>query len=272
MSSCAQRPEGEPLEVLVIPDTQVRPGVDTSHFTWLARLVLERRPDVLIHLGDHWDMPSLGSYESAASKVAHERDVLADIEAGNEAWATFNRELKAWNRQRPSRRRYRPKRWLLRGNHDGESNGGRIGRALVDQPWIRGLLEAHPLEAKGWESVPFLVPLDVAGVRYSHFFPQNSRGRVTQSRRGAPSAHAQVQRVGMSCTAGHQQGLDVSQRVGAHGRQRGVIAGSFYRHEEEYLTPQGNEHWHGVLLKHHCVEGDYDLEEVSMAQLERRYS
>jgi len=43
---------------LVIPDTQAKPGAPTKHLEWIGRYILDRRPDVVVHLGDHWDMPS----------------------------------------------------------------------------------------------------------------------------------------------------------------------------------------------------------------------
>ena len=38
---------------VVIPDTQVKPGVPTDHLEWAGRYVAEKRPDVVVHLGDH---------------------------------------------------------------------------------------------------------------------------------------------------------------------------------------------------------------------------
>ena len=49
----------EGLRIMVIPDTQVKPGVNTDHIAAAARYALKMRPDVICHIGDHWDMPSL---------------------------------------------------------------------------------------------------------------------------------------------------------------------------------------------------------------------
>ena len=50
--------------VLVIPDTQVRPGVPIDMMRWAARAIKEYKPTHVVHLGDHWDFPSLSSYSS----------------------------------------------------------------------------------------------------------------------------------------------------------------------------------------------------------------
>ena len=40
---------------LVIPDTQAKVGAPTKHLEWIGRYILDRRPDVVVHLGDHWE-------------------------------------------------------------------------------------------------------------------------------------------------------------------------------------------------------------------------
>ena len=255
---------------LVIPDTQARPGAPSDHMEWAARYALEHRPEVIVHLGDHWDMPSLSSYDTLHGKVAAGLDILADIQAGNESLARFDRTIAEWNRNTNNGRRYRPRKILLRGNHEN-----RMARAVEADPMIAGFAAQHPFESPGWEVVPFLEVVEVDGVRFSHYFPRAANGCVMQSRRGAPSAKAQVVREAASCTAGHKQGLDVHvQCVGGGKRIRGIIAGSFYLTNiaAEYKTPQGHSYWRGILHCHDVRDGDYDLQEISLDSLRRRYA
>lgn len=95
---------------------------------------------------------------------------------------------------------------------------------------------------------------------------------VTNSRQGAPSAKAMVQREMRSCVAGHKQGLDVHIQPTSKGIVRGVIAGSFYQHQEEYLTPQGTMYWRGILMLYEVHKGDFNLSEISLDFLRRRYA
>ena len=44
---------------LVIPDTQCKPGHSFEHLEWAGQYAVKTKPDVIVHLGDHWDMPSL---------------------------------------------------------------------------------------------------------------------------------------------------------------------------------------------------------------------
>lgn len=44
-----------------------------------------------------------------------------------------------------------------------------------------------------------------------------------------------------------------------------------YLHDENYMGPQGNAYWRGIFVKHEVTNGQYDLMEVSLDYLCRRY-
>ena len=52
------------MKHMVIPDTQVSPSSDTEHLEWAGKYAVEKKPDKIIFLGDHWYMASLCSYVS----------------------------------------------------------------------------------------------------------------------------------------------------------------------------------------------------------------
>lgn len=254
------------LRVLCIPDTQCLPGAPTSHFSALGRYCAAKRPDVIIHLGDFRDMPSLSSYESAARKAHEGRCKLADFDSGNVALDLFETEL-------AKAQGYSPKKIMLEGNHDSFGEHGRVGRYLADHPEDRRLLEKVELleHSTGWEVVPFLEPIEVQGVLYCHLFPYSAKGTVTGAslRMGAGSASAQLKAVMKSCTAGHKQGLDVAIHNTPHNTYRGLVSGSFYQHTDSYMP--GARFWRGVLMKTEAKDGNYGLVEVSIEYLLRRY-
>ncbi len=47
----------------IIPDCQVKDGVDLSYLTWVGKYLAEKKPDVIVQIGDFADMPSLSSYD-----------------------------------------------------------------------------------------------------------------------------------------------------------------------------------------------------------------
>ena len=46
-------------------------------------------PDVIVHIGDHWDMPSLSSYDKKGSRQMEGKRYVKDIDVGNEAMDRF---------------------------------------------------------------------------------------------------------------------------------------------------------------------------------------
>jgi hypothetical protein len=229
----------------IIPDTQVKPGVPIDHLGWAGQYIAEKRADTIVALGDHYDLPSLS----------------ADLDAGDAAFLLLHAPLSRI-------RGYQPRKVFLVGNHEQ-----RYTRLIDAQPKLRGALRApwdYP-RSLGWEVVPFLEAKIIDGIAYAHYFCRGPSGTVTNSRRGAPSARAMVTREMMSCTAGHKQGLDVFIYPTSHGMMRGIIAGSFYQHEEGYLSPQGTNYWRGILMKNEVHKGSYNLLEVSLDYLRRTY-
>lgn len=248
------------MKIAVIPDTQCRPGVRTDHLEWAGKYIREKEPDVVIHLGDHWDMPSLSSYDKGKAS-AEGRRVADDIKAGNKALELLTKSMVG--------KGYNPRRILLRGNHEE-----RIERYAEANAEVQGQIGYHLFNdtALGWEPVSFLQPIEIGGISFCHYFPRSGDGNVAQTKRGAPSARAQLLREMQSCVSGHRQGLDLAIHTNGKRMIRSIIAGSFYQHSEGYLSPQGNHHWRGMLMLHDVKGGNFNLVEVSMDYLRRRYS
>jgi hypothetical protein len=244
---------------LVVPDTQCKPGVPLDHLEWAGKYIADRKPDAVIALGDWWDMPSLSSYD-AGKKSFEGRMYKADIEAGKEGMRLFMAPIK--------RMKQKPRLVFLIGNHEQ-----RVERAVESDRKLEGTIGYHDfqLEKDGWEVYPFLQVAVIDQIAYSHFFPRAASGSIMQTKRGAPNAKDQLKREGRSCTAGHQQGIDIAALPLGGKLQWGLIAGSFYQHQENYLSPQGNDHWRGLVVKHEVNEGTYCPMLVSIDYLRRRY-
>ena len=254
---------------LILPDCQIRPGDDVHFLSWIGNYIIEKQPDVIINLGDFADMHSLSSYDrgkKSGEGARYQDDMMAAYFAMSELFhpiRTYNE-----HQARNKKKQYSPRMVLTLGNHEN-----RINRYVNDYPQLADYLSTDNLEYEkfGWEVYPFLEPVVIDGIKYAHFFPRGPNGRVMQSHRGAPSARAQVMREGMSCTAGHLQGLDWAVLPNGTGANYGLIAGSCYLHEEDYLTPQGTQYWRGIVMCHEVQDGYYDPMFVSLNYLERRY-
>lgn len=254
-----------PTRHLVIPDTQAKHGAPVDHLRWIGQYIVDKQPDVVIQLGDHWDMPSLSLYDKG-KKCFEGRRYKLDIEAGNRALDVLMAPLHAYNdeRRRYKEKQYRPRLVLLRGNHEE-----RILRAIEGDPILEGTIGYQDFNdrAHGWEVHEFLVPVVIDGIAYSHYFYNPNNGRPY-----AGTAHTKLKNIGLSFTMGHQQGIDIAMRELADGkRQIGLVAGSCYLHYENYKGPQGNGHWNGIVVKNEVRDGQYDPMLVSLDYLCRRY-
>lgn len=256
-------------EHLVIPDLQIQHGVPLEHLTWIGKYIVDKQPEVIVQIGDFADMHSLSSYDMGRKSGEGARYEV-DIAAAQEGMATLMAPIIEYNRKQVKNKKaqYKPHMVLTLGNHEN-----RINRHVNSNPILEGRLSTDDLgfASYGWEVHEFLEVVEIDGVLYSHYFPRNAQGKVVQSFRGAPNARAQVQREMQSCTSGHLQGLDFHIQQTATTRKYGIIAGSCYLHEEDYLTPQGTAYWRGIIYKHEVHDGEYDVMFVSLDYLQRRY-
>ncbi len=86
------------------------------------------------------------------------------------------------------------------------------------------------------------------------------------------TARSLLNKMHMSCFAGHQQGRDIAYAKRADGSKiTGIIAGSAYQHDEDYLNPQTNNVWKGVYMLHEVDNGSFDEMPVSLNFLKERY-
>lgn len=254
---------------VVVGDTQVKEGVPTEHLTWIGQYFVDQfaGQDVsLIHLGDHWDMPSLSSYDKG-KKAMEGRRYKADIKAGNDGLVLLTKPLLKYNasRRKAGKKQWNPPRWLLRGNHED-----RIQRAVECDAQLEGVIgyeDFNDVEL-GWKVVPFLEPLVLDGVHYAHYFYDPNTSRPY----GGKNLYTRLQTIGHSFTMGHQQGLKVASREVGNTRHMGLVLGSTYLHDEKYLGPQGNKEWRGIVVCHQVEDGSYDRMEVSLEFLCRKYT
>lgn len=248
---------------LVIPDTQAKPGAPTDHLRWIGHYIVDKKPDVIIHLGDHWDMPSLSSYDRG-KKAMEGRRYRQDVDAGNEAWAVLNKPLDDYNRQRAKtkHKQYTPVKKRLLGNHEQ-----RIDRATEMDAALDGTIGYDDLLSPGWEVHDFLDMVEVDGVLYSHYFYNPNSGRPYTS-----MIENRIRTVGQSFTMGHQQTLAYGLVFTNNGQQRhGLVAGACYLHDEDYKGYQGNAHWRGIIRKSAVKDGSYDPTFISLDSLCQRY-
>lgn len=252
------------MKHLVIPDVQVKPELDVTFLERIGRYIVEKKPDVIIQIGDFADMPSLSSYD-VGKKSFEGRRYKKDIEAVHEAMRALLSPIHEYNKKQKEnkKKQYTPRMILTLGNHED-----RITRAIENDPKLDGVLSLEDLQYRrfGWEVVDYLDTIVVDGVAYSHYFTSGVMGRPVSS------ASALLAKKHMSAVMGHVQNRQIAYAQRADGKQlTALFSGCCYEHDEDYLGPQGNKQWRGIWMLHQVEDGSFDEMPISLDYLRKKY-
>jgi hypothetical protein len=226
--------------ILIVADTQCKSEEDLEYMLWIGHYIAEKQPDVIIHIGDHYDFPSLSSYDKGKSSAEGKR-LIKDIEAGNIGFEYLNMSMR-------KHKNYNPRKIFCLGNHEH-----RLDRYIDDNPELIGTLgtDLLPFEKYGWEVHPFLKPVEVNGIFFVHYLANPMNGKPYGG-----NAMNILKTVGRSFVVGHKQVLDVAIRPTIDGKQQiGIVNGACYDHMEGYKGWQGNNHFRGLTVLHEAKDG-----------------
>lgn len=246
---------------LVIPDPHAHPKHHNKRAEWLGKLIVDVKPDVVINLGDNWDMPSLSLYDKGR-KSFQGRTYRADIDSGID----FNDRL--WGTVRAAKKRL-PVRYFLEGNHEH-----RISRAVDIQPELEGAIGLDDLHLKDYydEFVPYngRSPgvCNIDGINYAHFFVSGVMGKSIGGIRPASSI---LSKRHQSCTAGDLHLLDYFIDNTIDGKIQGLVAGCFQDYDSDWAGFANHLWWRGVVIKRNVENGNYDPQFISLEALKKTY-
>jgi len=252
--------------ICVIGDTQVKPGQNLDHLEHVGRYIADKRPDIIVQIGDWWDMPSLSSYDKGKASFEGRR-VKEDIEVGHEGMRRMMEPIKKLQQsQRYFKKKvYSPRMVMTLGNHDE-----RLDRAANDNPELVGFIGTKELniEQYGWEVYEFLKPVNIEGINFVHYLANPMSGRPYSG-----SASGMLKTVGASFVMGHKQVLDIAIRTTLEGKnQIGIINGRTYPHREEYKGWQGgNDTFAGITMLYEVKDGFALPSFISLDFLKERY-
>ena len=252
------------MKIFVLPDVQARDGNDFTFLSYIGQYIVDKQPDIVLCLGDFADMSSLSTFDRG-TRVFEGLRYTSDIGAAQQAMMTLMQPLEDYNHKQLKAKHapYRPKQIMLYGNHED-----RIDRAANRDAKLTGLISLNDLayEAWGWECHPFLEVVVIEGVAFSHYFISGVKGLPIAT------ATLQLNKMHMSCVAGHQQGKQIATGRRADGKLlTSIISGSCYEHYEDYMGQQGNKHWRGCFMLHQVDQGSFDEMFVSLSYLKDKY-
>ena len=243
--------------IFVIGDTQCKQGIDLDYLHWVGSYIARKKPDIIVHIGDHYDMASLSTYDKGQLS-AEGRRVRADIDAGNEGLKIIQDHIESVSG-------YNPRKIVTLGNHEE-----RIDRFVSTHPEFEGFLGTDKLafSTYGWEVYPFLKPANVCGINFVHYVQNGMTGKPLGG-----TVLTRLKNVGESFVMGHQQVLDTALRyLPLTGKpQIGVIVGACYLHDEGYKGFQGNHHFRGCVMLYECQDGYAMTKPVSLKHMRELY-
>ena len=242
--------------ILVIADTQAKPTESLEYMLWIGKYISDTKPDVVVHIGDHYDMPSLSSYDKGKAS-SEGRRFVDDLKAGNKGLELLDIEIH-------KDQTYKPRKVFCKGNHEN-----RIDRYVEDNPELKGTIgtELLPLEEYGWEVHDFLQPIEIGGIYFVHYLANPMSGKPYSG-----TASSILKTVGKSFVVGHKQVLDITIRPTIDGKQQiGIINGACYPFDERYKGYFGNVHFRGVTTLTEVKDGFGLPSFVSLDYMKEKY-
>ena len=244
--------------ICVIPDVQAKPGVNIDHLEHIGNYIVEKKPEIVVCLGDFADLPSLSSYDIGKAEAEGKR-YAEDVKFAKLAMATLLNPIKEYNRK--AKVKYRPRKVMLYGNHEQ-----RILTTIENNPRLIGTMALEDLGYKeaGWEVHPFLEVVKIEGIEMSHYFTSGVLGRPVSS------AATLLRERQCSAIMSHVQHTDICfhKKTG----NIAMFAGTAYTHDERYLGLQGNCQRRQIVMLHEVNgTGYFDPMLVSLAFLSKNY-
>lgn len=248
---------------LVIPDPHAHPDHNNDRADWLANLIIDVRPDVVINLGDQFDMASLSGYDKGKRSFvgkSYAKDIKAGLDFSERLWEPVRRTKKKL-----------PHRIFIEGNHEH-----RIEKALDLNPELVGTIDFEDYGVYDYYdevvryngSTPGIIEVD--GIHYSHYYISGVMGRPIG---GEHPAYSLATKLGGSVTAGHLHTLDYNIRTDVEGRKRhALVAGCFFDYNSDWAGAANSLYWRGVVIKRNVNNGEYDPEFISIEQLSKEYA
>lgn len=250
--------------------------IANRRYDWLADYIIDQiktlAPDETLYvmdLGDFMDLKSLSSYDKGKGEAELERLEL-DIDFGRDARTRLMQPVLDYlEHLKVGHRRVPRVQWVcLLGNHEN-----RWARFRGENPaWVDfdGLPDdLSRASSLGAEVVPFLVPKEIAGIHFCHYYyKKDSRYAIG----GVTPARALMTFLKKSAVSGHTHEWDVHGATTIVGTIRCLYAGCYYEHDEKYPGPQGHSNiTRAITVLHDCEDGAYNEVKIPIQDLKEKY-
>lgn len=248
--------------ILCIPDQHAHYEHNNDRADYLAKLIIDIKPDIVLNGGDAADMPSLSSYDKGKRAFAG-KSYKADIEAHLD----FQERL--WAPVRATKKKM-PYRVVLEGNHEH-----RIERALDLSPELAGTIGFNDYDFSSYYhdvvryegDTPGVY--DLEGILFAHYFITGVSGRPIGGER---PGHMLIAKNGTSCVAFHSHTLDFATRKTVKGNvMNGLVAGCYQDYINDWAGNVGKLWRAGVAVLTDVEAGNFDFQWIGIDALKKAY-
>ena len=253
-------------DYLIVPDPHGHPDHNNDRADWLGKFILDHKPDVVVNMGDTWDLPSLSSFDkgkASFSSASYEKDINAGLDFQDRMWHPIKKAKKK-----------QPRKVFLEGNHEH-----RIKKVLEYEPHLAG--DRYGISYKNLQldnyyhdivmysgGTPGIITSD--GISFAHFFVSGLMGRPIGGDHHASSLLAKNY---SSCVAAHSHTADFAIRSGSNGKRiQGLVAGVFQDYVSGWAGNVNQLWWQGLVYLRNVDDGVYDPQFISMEALRKEYS
>ena len=256
---------------LIIPDTHNYHGDDRSRIGYLATYISQIKPEVIIIMGDWFDMNSINRFDKTGSLKKEGEKVALDLKAGLNALSDLLKPIRELNQELQSKKKkqYKPRIIFTEGNHEI-----RLSKFIDQNPVLEGLLT--PIEELMTEN-PYLPIeyirygdfIEVGKILYTHILFNGGRpisGRVN-------TCGDALRLVDKSVIFCHTHRLEFKQfkRMGSNKLITALNGGCFLENEPEYMYGSHPNWWSGIVKVYPDGKGNFDIETVSLQTLRNFY-
>jgi hypothetical protein len=253
------------MKHLIISDAHSQPGKRMERADWIGDLIVDVKPDVVIDLGDTFEMGSLSSYDKG-TRYFHGRSYSDDISTGIEF------QDRVWARPRRQKQKM-PYRVAFHGNHEY-----RLQRLLDSSPELMG--SPYGLSMKDFQFEDYndkVVPYNggtpgvevVDGIAYAHYFVSGTMGRAISSEH---TAHKLITTNFMSSVQGHTHCSDYCVRSNVLGNKiTGLVCPTAQQEQPRWAGEAAKKWTYGVTVLN-VENGAFTPEFISMERLEKEYA
>jgi len=252
-------------DYLIVPDQHSHPDFNNDRADWLGQFIKDRKPDVVVNMGDQWDLPSLSSFDKGKASfngASYEKDIDAGLDFQDRMWHPMQKAKKK-----------QPRRVFLEGNHEH-----RLKKVLEYEPHLAGdrygisyknfQLEQYYHDVVMYEGgTPGIINLD--GISFAHFMVSGLMGRPIGGEHHAASL---LQKNYSSCIVGHSHTADFAVRSGSNGKTiMGLVCGVYQDYDSGWAGNVNNLWTRCICYLRNVEDGVFDVEFISIDALRKAY-